>query len=91
MRDAGARFVRLPRYLGAFRVHRDQKTQRLREQGEAECARLRERVHGRPVSSEEAWARLAPYLRRHIAHHTVHRVGARIPIARPGINHLFRS
>jgi FkbM family methyltransferase len=91
MRDAGATLVRLPRYLGAFRVHRDQKTQRLREQGEVECARLRERVHGRPVSPEEAWARLAPYLRRHVVHHTLHRLGARVSIGRPGINHLFRS
>lgn len=57
-RDAGARFARLPRFLGAFRVHPGQKTSaRMAETGLREMARLRERVHGRPVAPEEVGAR----------------------------------
>ena len=64
-RDAGARFVRLPRYLGAFRVHDAQKSAERVTVGRPEMERLRERVHGRPVSQEEVGEAVKPYLRRH--------------------------
>ncbi len=61
-RDAGATMVRLPRFLGAFRIHAEQKTSAADALGLEEMARLRERVHGRPVSIDEVLPRLRPYL-----------------------------
>jgi glycosyltransferase involved in cell wall biosynthesis len=64
---AGARFVRLPRFLGAFRVHARQKTAALYESvGRDEIGRLRRRIHGRAVSEAEVARRLRPYLARHL-------------------------
>jgi len=46
-RETGAKFVRLPRFLGAFRVHSQQKTSReLTTTGEKEMNRLRMRCLG---------------------------------------------
>jgi len=67
MRDAGARMVRLPRFLGAFRVHGDQKTLKLGETvGTEEMARIRKRIHGRDVSHREAIRKARPYVLRHV-------------------------
>jgi GT2 family glycosyltransferase len=67
LRDAGARMVRLPRFLGAFRVHGEQKTA---VQGPTigieEMQRIRERLHGRPVSQKEVLRRVRRYLIRHV-------------------------
>jgi GT2 family glycosyltransferase len=73
-RDAGAKIVRLPRFLGAFRVHDEQKTTAQDKVGAAECARLRERVHGRPVPHEEAVSQTVSYLRRHLLVHARQRL-----------------
>ena len=75
-RDAGARFLRLPRFLGCFRVHAAQKTSAQMEAvGLAEMARLRERCHGRPVVSAEIHQHLRSYLGRHLALHKLYRLG----------------
>jgi hypothetical protein len=48
--DAGANFARLPRFLGAFRVHAAQKTQAAMDgTGQVEMNRLLLRNHGREV------------------------------------------
>jgi hypothetical protein len=86
LRDSGARIVRVNRYLGAFRAHGRQKSQAELAVGDAESDALRERVHGRPMSWEEATARMRPYLRRHVAHHTLHRVVARLPLPRADVS-----
>jgi GT2 family glycosyltransferase len=76
LRDAGARFVRLPRFLGAFRVHEVQKTSsRMRDVGVREVARLRRRVHGRPVSAAEVRRRIRGYLVRHMVYQKLYRLG----------------
>jgi glycosyltransferase involved in cell wall biosynthesis len=76
LRDAGARFVRLPRFLGAFRVHEGQKTSsQMRGVGAREIARLRLRVHGRPVSAAEVRRRTRGYLVRHIMYQKLYRLG----------------
>jgi glycosyltransferase involved in cell wall biosynthesis len=67
---AGAKFVRLPRYLAAFRVHDAQKSANADNVGRAECALLRERLHGRRMSPDEVLRRLRPYLVCHILAHT---------------------
>lgn len=61
---AGAKTVRLPRYLGAFRVHALQKTTADKVTGDIECDVIRQRLHGRPVLTREAFERLKPYLVR---------------------------
>jgi glycosyltransferase involved in cell wall biosynthesis len=74
-RDAGARFVRLPCFLGAFRVHPEQKTSaRFEELYEPEVSRLRERCHGRSVARTEVLRAVRRYLFRHVLHHHLHRI-----------------
>lgn len=73
-RDAGARIVRLPRFLGAFRIHDSQKTSAaIDDVGNAEMARLRHRCHGRNVTHREIAAAIRPYLWRHIVLHSLYR------------------
>lgn len=84
-REARARFVRLPYVLAGFRVHDAQKTISQAGLGAEEADRLRARVHGRPMPHDEAWALMTPYLRRHVAAHTLHRLAMRIPLLRAQI------
>lgn len=64
-RDAGARFVHLPHFLGAFRVHAQQKTTaEIGAVGFAEMARIRQRCIGRVPSRAEIALAAAPYLAR---------------------------
>lgn len=79
LRDCGAKMVRLPRFLGAFRAHEEQKTAKWHEHYLTETDALRRRVHGRGMSHDEAVARAAPYLRRHVAHHLWQRLKQRLP------------
>jgi glycosyltransferase involved in cell wall biosynthesis/predicted nucleic acid-binding Zn-ribbon protein len=66
-RDAGARIVRLPRFLGAFRVHSAQKSSAdLQTAGAREMAKIRERVHGRRVTREEIRHNIRGYMLRHV-------------------------
>jgi glycosyltransferase involved in cell wall biosynthesis len=85
LREAGARMVRVPRYLGAFRVHSEQKTAREMDVCLQECELLRARVLDRAISHEEAFARAQPYLRRHVLHHNLHALRARLPGARSDV------
>jgi glycosyltransferase involved in cell wall biosynthesis len=68
-RAAGARMVRVPRFLGAFRVHDQQKRLVDSAVGVAEFMRLLRRIHGRELSRREVLARLVPYLARHLVLH----------------------
>jgi carbamoyltransferase len=80
--EAGARIVRLPRFLGAFRVHDEQKTTAEARVGIEECNGLRERVHGRRIEHDDAVQMVGPYLRRHIPLHMAHRLSVRLPLPR---------
>jgi glycosyltransferase involved in cell wall biosynthesis len=79
MREAGARIVHLRRFLGAFRVHEQQKSTAALDLGAAECKLLRQRVHGRNMSQDELVARLRPYLRRHLLAHALARGARTLP------------
>jgi GT2 family glycosyltransferase len=81
-REVGARMVRLPRFLGAFRVHDEQKTSSQQSLCETESELLQRRVLGRAMGDEEIHARVQPYLRRHVLHHTMHRLETRLPFPR---------
>ena len=75
-RDTGARFVLLPRFLGAFRVHPRQKTSALLTSvGIPEMQRLRERCHGRTVEPAEIAQHIQPYLLKHFVYHQLYRLG----------------
>jgi glycosyltransferase involved in cell wall biosynthesis len=74
-REVGARFVRLPRFLGAFRVHPAQKTMAEAGTGQEEVERLRRRYLGRDVDSREILDYIRPYLRRHIVCQKLYRAG----------------
>ena len=84
-REAGATMVRLPRFIGAFRIHDEQKTTATHAIGEAECDLLRRRVYGRSVSDREVFERLKPYLLRHMLAHTRQRIVDRLPIRRSDV------
>lgn len=78
-RDAGARMVRLPYFLGAFRIHEAQKTSaQINEVGMREMTRLRQRALGRAVTGTEIRAALLPYLARHIGHDLAFRIKKRM-------------
>ena len=81
-RDVGARMVRLPRLIGAFRVHPQQKTTAEDMVGLVETTRLRERVHGRYVAIDDVLNELRPYFLRHILLHSWLRFLDRIPLPR---------
>lgn len=75
-RQAGARFVRVPRFLGAFRVHSQQKTTaNIHDIGQQEMFRLREQCHGRAVTQLEVEKAIRPYIRQHVIYHNLYRLG----------------
>jgi FkbM family methyltransferase len=74
--NAGARFERLPRFLGAFRLQAEQKTSmQIDSLGLSEMNRLRNQIHGRDVSLEEINKNVTPYLRRSLSYHRLYRLG----------------
>ncbi len=74
--EAGAKFVRLPRFLGAFRVHKSSKTMnQVSSGGTEEMHKLRLRAHGRDVTPLEVQAGLRKYLGRHVLHNRLYRLG----------------
>lgn len=77
-----ARIVRLPRFMGGFRVHEEQKTTTDLAVGLEESERLRERVLGEAIGHEQAEQEVRPYLRRHLVHHAAHRAAVRLPLPR---------
>lgn len=81
-REAGANMVRLPRFLGAFRIHEEQKSTAAIDLGAEECDRLRRRLHGRHVPVDEVLRRLQPYFKRHLLVHYRHRLLDRLPLPR---------
>jgi glycosyltransferase involved in cell wall biosynthesis len=66
MRECGARVVRLPRFLGAFRVYADHKTSAVFETiGAKEISRIRQRCLGRSPSWWQVALATSPYLLKH--------------------------
>jgi len=75
-RDAGLRFARLPRFLGAFRITEQQKTSQLiATTGAREMARLRYRVHGSHASNRKIRRMVRPYIWRHWVYDTLYTAG----------------
>lgn len=78
LRDSGCRFVRIPRFLAAFRIHEDQKTSGIISSvGFEEMNRLRKRSLGRIPSKLEIYFKSLPYLIRHFFINNVYRLTGR--------------
>ncbi len=81
--EAGARFHRIPRFQGAFRVHKGQKTTAWSDVGDKETEYLRRRTAGEPVTAQDVGARLRPYLVHQLLwHHYPYRVSEFVPYPR---------
>jgi glycosyltransferase involved in cell wall biosynthesis len=75
-RAAGAKFKRLPRFLGAFRVHPSQKTTaELIDRGTPEMNKLRRRLHGRETTIHDIRKNMKWYMVRHAWHNWLYRLG----------------
>ena len=75
-REVGASMRCLPRFLGAFRIHDQQKTSaQILTIGEAEMFRLRERSLGRRVNQQEVFEACCPFYRRAKRQHFLYRMG----------------
>jgi hypothetical protein len=75
-REAGMRFERLPRFLGAFRILETQKTYTMIETvGEREMRRIRRRIFGRTPSRREIRRHVKPYLRRQWLYDLCYKLG----------------
>lgn len=72
--EADARIVRVPRFLGGFRIHEAQKTTAIGDsQGAEEMTRIRIRMLGREPSRQEISRAIRWYLRRHVILHKLYR------------------
>jgi hypothetical protein len=75
-REAKAKFVRLPRFLGGFRFHAQQKTlMQLLTIGEREMEVLRRRSHGCSVGQAEVHRAIRWYLVRSAVFHRLYGLG----------------
>ncbi len=67
-REAGATFAHLPYFIGAFRVHEQQKTSAvMATTGLLEINRLRERILGRLPTRQATCKAVLPFMIRHMA------------------------
>ena len=75
-RAAGANFMRVPRFLAAFRTHEKQKSRaQMEERGTTEMSLLRRRIHGRDVGGEELRSNIRSYLMRSMLYYNMYRLG----------------
>jgi hypothetical protein len=66
-RDAGATFMHIPAFMGAFRIHEQQKTSAvISEIGFQEMDRIRLRTLGKVPTRKEIRRAIFPYMLRHI-------------------------
>lgn len=78
-RDAGATFAHIPCFLGAFRIHEQQKTSAaINEIGHQEMDRIRERLLGRVPSRKEIRKAVIPFLLKHIVIDMGYRIKTRL-------------
>lgn len=74
--DAGAKFYRMPRFLGAFRVHETQKTTaQIADLGFKEMSILRRRAHGYVPEYPEIARKINPYMQRSLFYHYLYLCG----------------
>lgn len=75
-RAVGAKFVRVPRFLAAFRVQSAQKTSmHINSVGLEEMDRLRRKIHKRDIDWVVILKKTKPYLNRSVIYHKLHWLG----------------
>src|ERR1700687_2914290 len=72
--QAGFQMVRLPRFLGCFRIHAEQKTSAMMPVGQEEMQILRRRHLGHIPERSETYRAVVPFLARQFAYHWLHRL-----------------
>ncbi len=73
--DSGANMKRLPRYLGAFRIHQQQKTLSfITETGYQEMDRIRRRIHNKRVTDEDIHLNTRLYFRDQALYHMMYKL-----------------
>jgi glycosyltransferase involved in cell wall biosynthesis len=78
-RDAGAKFAHIPQFLGAFRVHSEQKTSAaINTVGFQEMDQIRERLLGHIPSHPEIRRAVLPFLLKHIWVDILYRIKIRV-------------
>ena len=78
-REAGAKFAHIPQFLGAFRVHSEQKTSAaINTIGFQEMDRIRQRLLGRIPSHPEIRRAVLPFLFKHIWVDILYRIKIRL-------------
>tara|TARA_Y100000991_G_C21934248_1_gene332227 strand:- start:238 stop:1260 length:1023 start_codon:yes stop_codon:yes gene_type:complete len=78
-KDAGAKFRHIPRFLGAFRVHTQQKTSSsINEIGKKEMERIRKRTLGKVPTSKQIKQKVFPFLIKHLIIDLIYRVQSRL-------------
>jgi hypothetical protein len=86
--QAGVRMVRLPRFLGGFRVHDESKTFAATKIAlDEEAAKLRIRWGDGELSTDQMEQRLRPFFRHQKALHLRQLAYDRVPIARIDVRH----
>jgi glycosyltransferase involved in cell wall biosynthesis len=61
--ESGARIIRAPRFLGAFRVHATQKSHKdVGSSGMREMSRIRKKIHRREIGENEVSKNVAAYI-----------------------------
>lgn len=74
-REAGARMARLPRFIGAFRIHDNQKNFTIGHVHGSEVRKLISRTHGKEMSAREIHRNMKPFFRRHVVCDRLFRLG----------------
>ena len=78
-RQAGAKFVHIPRFLGAFRIHEQQKTlSSMDDVGEREMKRIRERALGYVPKKSQIKKAVTPFLLKHLWVDMLYRIRSRM-------------
>jgi glycosyltransferase involved in cell wall biosynthesis len=80
-KDAGARFAHIPKFLGGFRIHEQQKTSaKIDYLGKVEMDKIRLKTLGRIPTNNQIRLKVFPYLLKHLWVDMVYRVETRLKI-----------
>ncbi|MBA4741022.1 MAG: glycosyltransferase [Burkholderiales bacterium] len=78
-REAGAKFAHIPRFLGAFRIHEQQKTlSEINDVGRREMGRIRERALGFVPKQSQIRRAVTPFLLKHLGVDMLYRIRSRV-------------
>lgn len=88
-REAGANFTHIPYFLGAFRVHDNQKTSAATDIGSYETKLIQKRIFGKIPSRMKIRLAVTPYILRHITVNFVYLIA--YMLRRKKYKHVFNE